>query len=130
MKKVRIAVAMMAVLGASMASIADADARGRHHHRHSGVRFGLFIGAPIIPYYYSRYHYPPSYYSYPYHSYPYYPQPVAPSAPVYMEQGAQAPAESQVAYWYFCRDSQTYYPYVQNCATPWQQVVPQSAPPS
>lgn len=45
-----------------------------------------------------------------------------PSAPV-----AQAP---QPAYWYYCQDSNTYYPYVQQCAGGWQQVTPQPpAPP-
>lgn len=112
----------MAVLCGSAAG--TAEARGRHHHHHGGVRFGLFIGAPIVPYYYPRYYYPPAYY-------PYYPQTVVvPSAPVYVEQSAPAPAQSSTANWYFCRDSQTYYPYVQQCASPWQQVVPQSAPPS
>ena len=33
-------------------------------------------------------------------------------------------------YWYYCRDSQTYYPYVQECASPWDRVAPNSAPPA
>jgi hypothetical protein len=28
-------------------------------------------------------------------------------------------------YWYYCPDSQTYYPYVQTCQSPWVQVLPQ-----
>jgi hypothetical protein len=28
-------------------------------------------------------------------------------------------------YWYFCPDSQTYYPYVSTCPSPWVQVLPE-----
>ena len=124
LKAVLISVAALsAVLTASAA-----DARGRYHH-HGGARFGVFVGAPLFPYYYPRYYYPP---------YSYYPPTVAvpaPAAPpVYIEQNppaaapSAAPDQSSGAYWYYCRDSQTYYPYVQQCASPWQQVVPQPAP--
>ena len=45
---------------------------------------------------------------------------------------AQAPAQPQAGMpaptWYFCQDTQTYYPYVQSCASPWQRVVPQPPP--
>ena len=118
------AAALCACAGAS-----DADARGGRHRGHVGIWFG----APFFPYYYPRYYYPPAYYP------PaYYPQtvvvPAPASPPVYIEQNAPAPApaapssEGAGAYWYYCRDTQTYYPYVQQCASPWQQVVPQSPP--
>ena len=93
-----------------------------------GARVGVSFGAPLLPATTTRpittrrYYYPPAV--------------VAAPAPVYIEQGASArarrppPAQSQSAYWYYCRDTQTYYPYVQQCASPWQQVVPHSAPPS
>ena len=117
MKTVKLAVFLVAALaGAAFADSADAR-RFRHHHHHhhgGGVRFGLFIGAPVVPYY-SRYYYPPAYYPY------YAPTVVAPSAPVYVEQSPQPVQNS----WYYCHDSQTYYPYVQQCASPWQQVAPQ-----
>ena len=118
----------------AVATATTADARRGFH---GGARVGVFIGAPLFPYYYPRYYYPPYYPSY-YPSYPYYPAPVvAPaSPPVYIEQGvpgasapsAPAPAQGGAGYWYYCRDTQTYYPYVQQCASPWQQVVPQSGP--
>jgi len=84
----------------------------RHGH------FGLFIGAPLVwapGYVTSPYYYPPAV--------------VVPSSPpVYIEKGqAAAPSDSQ--YWYYCRESETYYPYVSECAGPWQRVVPH-APPS
>ena len=82
-----------------------------------GVRFGFNIGVPLFP---PAYYYPPPAY--------YYPAPVVVPAqpPVYIErretQVAPAPAEQ---WWHYCPDSQTYYPYVQQCASPWQRVSPQ-----
>jgi hypothetical protein len=130
MKTLNLALLSLALVGA-VAVAPDADAYGGRHHR-SGARFGVFIGAPIFPYYgpyYSPYYYPHSYY----------PPAVVTSPPVYIEQGGAAPAVSAPpaptaqgvsASWYYCRDSQTYYPYVQSCASPWQQVAPQTPPPS
>ncbi|MBI3375282.1 MAG: hypothetical protein HY017_26480 [Betaproteobacteria bacterium] len=62
----------------------------------AGPRVGVFLGAPL----YAPYYYPP--------------------APLYMEQ---APNPN---YWYFCPDSNAYYPYVQQCPGGWQHVVPQA----
>ena len=129
MKTFNIALLSLAVV-AGLAAASDADARGgRHYHR--GARVGVFIGAPLFPYYYSPY-------AYGYPSYGYYPPAVVVPAqpPVYIEQGmapgaaapsAAAPAQSQSPYWYYCQDTQTYYPYVQSCASPWQQVLPQAS---
>jgi len=122
MKTLKIALLSLAV-AAVVAPVNDADARGRGHHHHRG-RVGVFIGAPLFaaPYYYSPYWYP---------SYAYPPAVVAAQPPVYVEQsatGAFGPAPAQQgAYWYFCPDSQTYYPYVQSCASQWQQVLPQAS---
>lgn len=128
MKTLKTALLLAAVL-CSSAGAQSADARGYRHHHH-GARIGLFIGAPLIPFYY----YYPRYYTAPVYS-PYYPPAAMSSAPVYVEQNAPAaeaaaPAQGSTSYWYYCRDSQTYYPYVQQCASPWQQVVPQTPPPS
>ena len=121
---------LIMVLGVAVA--ADAFARGRHHHHHGGVRFGVFVGAPAYwggwgypgPYYYGYGPYYPSYYP----SY-YYPRAYV-EQPVYVEQGqTQAPAQGlQPGYWYFCRESNAYYPHVNQCAGRWEQVAPQ--PPS
>jgi hypothetical protein len=84
---------------------------------HGGVRFGFAFGFP--GYYPAPYYYPPP----PVY---YYPPPVvvAPAAPpVYIERG-QAQAAPGDQYWYFCPDTRAYYPYVQNCASAWQRVVP------
>ena len=118
---------LVAALGLAAAA-QNADARGYGHHHHA--RVGVFIGAPLFPFY-SPYYYPPAYYPPAY--YP--PVAVAPSAPpVYIEQStgpAGAPpaaaAQGQSGYWYYCQDTQTYYPYAQQCASPWQQVQPQAS---
>src|SRR5688500_10331718 len=123
MKIFNIALLSAALLSA-LAAPTSADARGRHHHHHhSRGHVGIFFGGPIFPYYapyYApRYYYPPAV--------------VVQQPPVYIEQSTAAPAapapvpsaQSATAYWYYCADSATYYPYVQQCASPWQQVVPQ-----
>jgi hypothetical protein len=122
MKTLNIALLSLAVGAAVLAPVADADARGRHHHHHHHGSVGVFFGAPLFPYYspywYPRYYYPPAVVAAP-----------AP-APTYIEQnatGAYGPPAQQNAYWYFCPDSQTYYPYVQQCASQWQQVQPQAS---
>lgn len=129
---------------------ADAGGRG-HRHGHSHARVGVYIGAPLLfapwgvwgaPYYSSYYYSPP---------------PVVVRERVvvreplvfYDERGnpvpaqgqvaqapAQAPAQTQAAApsspgtpaWYFCAESQTYYPYAQTCASPWQRVIPHPPP--
>ena len=114
---------------------ASAPALAQHHHFYGGprVHFGVVIGAPFYPHYY----YPgPRYY---------YPAPVVVQSqpPVYIEQeqpplqqqqqSSAAPPEAgysadSASYWYFCRESNTYYPYVKSCAGPWQRVTPQTPP--
>jgi hypothetical protein len=49
---------------------------------------------------------------------------------------ARAPAQAQPQSqpqpgptWFFCADSQSYYPYVQTCPSPWQRVAPHPPPP-
>lgn len=86
------------------------------HHNHSS--FGVFIGAPLLlaPWY------PP-----------YSPATVVvpASPPVYIERAQEAtPVQEPQAFWYYCRESETYYPYTKECPGPWQRVVPQPPPPS
>ena len=56
---------------------------------------------------------------------------VVPSTPqVYIEQSdvAAEPAENAAQqYWYFCKGSNKYYPYVKECPGGWQKVLPQPA---
>lgn len=93
------------------------------------VRLGVSIGIPIGgPMFYHPFGHP--YYPYhPYYGYPY-PQPVivAPAAQpqVWIERGQpDAPAADS---WYFCQDSQAYYPYVSQCPGGWQRVAPRPSP--
>ena len=85
---------------------------------HGRVRFGFHFGVPLFPPPYWYYAPPPVYY---------YPSPVvrAPAAPpVYVEQSQSAAAPPADHSWYYCADTQTYYPYVQSCASEWQRVSP------
>ena len=89
---------------------------GGHGHHGGGGHFGLgvFFG-PTFGWYYPG----PSYY---------YPSGVGvPSAPVYIEQGGEGYAAQQ-AYWYYCVESKTYYPYVKQCLGEWQRVPAQPPP--
>jgi hypothetical protein len=90
---------------------------------HGRVGFGFYFGGPM--WYPAPYYYPPPVY--------YYPPPVVVQSPQYIERPAaaapapqasapQSGAEPSSGDWYFCRDSQTYYPYVKECASPWQRV--------
>ena len=134
-----------------MAALPDAVfARGGHGSHSGGARFHggsgvvvrapvyvrprIFLSAPIVaaPLFYrpapAYYYGPPSvtYYSTP--SYPAYALPQE----QYIERDpppAQSSSSSDAShYWYYCPDSQTYYPYVKECAGAWQRVSP--TPPS
>ena len=126
-----VAVLILLVFGAA----ASESAMAQHH---GGVRFGINIGIPLFgPGYYPPYAYPapayaypapayaypgPAYsypapaYSYPAPAYSYPGQAVAPSAPY--AQAAPAPQHD----WYFCPNSNSYYPYVRECPGGWQRV--------
>lgn len=89
-----------------------------HHHPHSSVRLGIYLGDPWL--------YPPFY------PYPYWPPIYAPPIvvtpappPVYIEQQAPAVQVLEPGYWYYCNESRAYYPNVKECAGPWQKVAPQ-----
>jgi hypothetical protein len=98
----------------------DTWAHGRGRARLSlGFHFG-------VPYY--GWYAPPPYYYYPY------PMVVSPP-PVYVERYVeQAPPPADVTgpqpaapnYWYYCRESQAYFPYVKECPGAWQRVVPEA----
>jgi hypothetical protein len=95
--------------------------RGGHHgHSHSSVGIGFVFGGPLWYGYGWPGYYP--YYSQPY----YYGYPAAVSVPpVYIERGQEVAAESP--YWYYCRESDTYYPYVRQCSGDWERVPAQPA---
>lgn len=109
-------------LAASLAAaMMPASAHGRFggHGGHGGhARLGFYFGVPLaVPYYY-----PPAYY---YGPRVYYSDPLAyaPAAPAYyIQQDNAASTPPPGGYWYYCADPQGYYPQVQQCPTPWQQV--------
>ncbi len=96
-------------------------------HRHHGhTQFGVYVGAPWSPWYYPPpYYYPPRVVVVP-----------ASPPPVYVEQytapvmaaPAPAPVQPEQNYWYYCQASKAYYPYVKECPTGWQRVLPQPQP--
>jgi hypothetical protein len=88
-------------------------AGGRHHHHGPRVSLGFHFGVPLFsPWYY---HPAPVYY---YPAAPVYVQPPAP--PVYVERSDVVPEGAGT--WYFCRESNTYYPYVKQCPGGWTRV--------
>jgi hypothetical protein len=40
------------------------------------------------------------------------------------------PQQQETSYWYYCKDSKGYYPYVKRCPSGWMRVVPTPAVPS
>ena len=82
------------------------------HGRGGGrVQFGLHFGFPI-GWYHPWYYPPPVYYP---------PVVVQPSAPpVYVERSDVVPEGPGT--WYFCRESNSYYPYVKQCPGGWTRV--------
>jgi hypothetical protein len=105
---------LLLLLGLAASSLASAHGGGHRHHG-GHVRIGVVVGAPL---------YAPWYYRDPY---PYYPRTVIVPAqpPVYVEK-AQAQSSAQPdGYWYYCGESQAYYPYVNDCPGGWQRLSPQ-----
>ncbi len=88
--------------------------RSRYGHGRRYYGIGLGVLWPLYSYY-------------PYYPYNYYEAPpvvIQQQAPVYV-QGDPEPS----SYWYYCQNSQTYYPYVKECPGGWMKVVPETTPP-
>lgn len=94
------------------------------HYGHSSSSFSVWLG----PGWYDPFFYPYYYPYYPYYPYPYYSAPtvVVPQQP--QEYIMQTPQEER-SYWYYCKESKGYYPYVKRCPGGWMKVVPAPAPP-
>lgn len=74
------------------------------------VYFGLNIG----PYWGPWYVPPPAYY------YPPAPVVIERPNPIYLQ-----PQPAPIGYWYYCRPANAYYPYVNECPSGWEKVLPQ-----
>ena len=101
---------------------------GYRGHSNNNVHWGvdLWLGPGLFGPYYPYY----SYYPYsPY--YPYYTSP-----PVVIQQQPQpqeyivqpAPERVEQSYWYYCKNPEGYYPYVERCPSGWMKVVPTPPP--
>ncbi|MFM9885310.1 MAG: hypothetical protein ACKVQT_19980 [Burkholderiales bacterium] len=73
-----------------------------------GVAIGALVAAPLVYHGYSAYYGPGPYY------YP----------PAYVEQGTVPIDQAPASWWYYCQESNTYYPYVRECSGAWQRVAP------
>lgn len=106
---------------------------GHGWHGSSGVRV-------VVPFYYGAgpfwgpgwwarpypaYAYPP--YGYAPYGYAPYAYPPAGGAVVIQPQ-TQTYVQQQPQYWYYCRNPEGYYPYVEQCPSGWMTVVPPAAP--
>lgn len=113
----KFALALLLTGAAIVSGVPDAWA---DHHPRGGVRFG--VGVMVAPRWDPWFWGPP----YPYQPYP--PVIIERAPPVYIEQPPPEPAPQptqQPAYWYYCAESNNYYPYVPTCPTGWQRILPQ-----
>ena len=86
---------------------------GGGHHHHGRVVLGFNFGFPVYS--------PWAYYPPPVYYYPPAPVYVSPPAPThYVERSDTAPEGAGT--WYFCRESNAYYPYVKQCPGGWTRV--------
>ena len=97
-------------------------------HGRAGFYFGVNAGYPHVHSYgYRPYYWTPNYYYPPAPIY-YAPAPITTTvvmpveAPIYVQRQASASPTPGTQYWYFCREANAYYPYVQECAGSWQPV--------
>ena len=94
-------------------------------HRHSYYRSGVdvVIGGSfwVPPWYYPPYYYSQPSYA-PYYTYSYAPIAEVPSEPpVYIER-SRPDSSALPNVWFYCPESETYYPYVKECTGGWQTV--------
>jgi hypothetical protein len=106
-----ILISLLAIALGAFAVVPPADAHGGR----ARVRFGVFVGGP---WWWHGYAWP----------HPYYRQPIVierRGPTVYVEKDPDGVQRAPDQYWYYCPDSDTYYPYVKECASPWHRVAPQ-----
>lgn len=105
---------MLALLALSFLSVGNANA----------AHVGVVVGVPLWGHgYYGPAYYPPAYYPPAYYPPPTYYSPppvyVQSAPPVYVQQNTDANN-----YWYYCKESKSYYPYAQTCPSNWMKVIP------
>jgi hypothetical protein len=120
---------VLIVLVVLMAGSLPADAVRGGHFGHGGGHFGhggghVSFGVLVGPQWWG-----PGWWGGPYPYYPYYPpQPVIvqPQPEIYVQP---APQPQETGYWFYCQETQGYYPYVKRCPNGWMKVVPPASPP-
>jgi hypothetical protein len=124
MKRILLAAALGALLGAPGAAAADGHRYGRggwygHGAPVHGYGYGyprVVLGIGLGPLWYPGYSYPG-----------YYAPPAVivtqPSTTTYVQS---SPAPENDDYWYYCTSPKGYYPYVKKCPPGWMKVVPQT----
>jgi hypothetical protein len=156
MHKILMFILATAMTAASMQAVAGGGHgyRGGYGggHSHARVGIGFSFGAPLVfapwgawggPYYYPSYYYSPPpvvvrervvvqeplvYYDERGNPVPAQGQVAQAPAQAPAQTQAAAPSSSGTPAWFFCADTQTYYPYAQTCASPWQRVIPHPPP--
>lgn len=100
--------------------VANAQRHRGYHGRGPRVTIHGSFGFP--------YYYPYRYYYYPYRYYPYY-GPYFYTEPYSRVEPPVNILPEPTYYWYYCKDTQGYYPYVASCPGGWVRVVPTPPPP-
>ena len=122
MKSIKLTIAFLLLFLAAVGNVMAERGHRPHHRPHFGVFVGPYWGPWYPPWYYSPYYYPP------------YGPPIVVEEtppPVYIEQqdlppdAAPSSAPAQPSYWYYCDAQRAYFPYVQECPSGWQKVLPQ-----
>ncbi len=119
--------ASVSLLAIALLLVAATPSHAWRHgfHGHPGFRTHVFIGlgpafwwGPPYPYWW----YPPPPY------YVYAPPPVVvQEPPVYVQQPPPPPPPPGAeAYWYYCPNTQAYYPSAATCPEPWVRVTPRT----
>ena len=102
-----------------------------HQHGHHGLNWNFSVGPHYRPWVYPPYYYDPFFYRQRWNDRPIIIEQPAPQ--IYIEQAQAfpqpAPQQDTNNYWYFCDAAQAYFPYVKECPSGWQRVVPQPPPP-
>lgn len=114
--------AISLVPGLALAHGPSSHGHARYYPRNN-VQFGVTFGSGLYsPGYYSNYWYAPPIYTAPVYSAP--PVVIQTQPPVYIERPAAVTEAPASAYWHYCAPTQSYYPYVSECAQAWQRVSP------
>jgi len=132
MRKSYLFIVVIATIMYQLGWVANAYSRGyehshRHYASHSNYRWGAYVAAPLLL--------TAPLWAAPRYSNSYYSSPVVVQERVIVQpttvysdrlSNLSMPAQvnSPAPMWYYCPDSQAYYPYAQTCNMPWQSVAP------